>query len=80
MLLHLRNKWNFLAEEGAAAVSNQALDRLLFGFDKGERSYRRQSAKRRLLNKSWIEGKNKQDSGKNNPESDRDDGFSSGNR
>lgn len=59
-----------LAEQGAAVVSNQVLDHILFGFDKGERSYQRQSAKKKLLDKSWLVSQQKLKAGDNTPEND----------
>lgn len=40
-------------EQGNVAVMNEAFDKLLFGYDKGERSYRKQALKRKIDTAAW---------------------------
>ena len=48
-------------EQGNVAIMNEAFDKLLFGYDKGERSYKKQALKRKLDTAAWNKN-NKDDS------------------
>ncbi len=40
-------------EQGSVAVMNEAFDKILFGYDKGERSYKKQALKRKVDTVAW---------------------------